>query len=328
MNSINSIVHTALLFLFLAAITGCESLPPPAPPPSEGLSALRAAVRCRMLDVRTIELLGSLASEQGGNKLALELTGVINDAERDGVDFTRVSNTLDQAVAYNFLLSRPDNLDLAKLLRPRIAQLLDCETASLAAKAAAATGGDKQKRELELRVLAGLTVTVKPEDLPEPFDLTAPRLALLHTALKNRPETGDAEPDSGLIEKVRVRIGGGDLVGLYFAEMLFSMPRRVELSAIRYPNSDWESAADLANAVAVAFQLEADLAKLSAAKQAWDRHPDPATRLDWQLAYFKLLADMGGVDAPPTGKNAPFDFTPDPIFNERLLELIGERAIR
>ena len=119
------------------------------------LREMLAAARRNMLEIQTIESLQELAGEHVGNARLLQIPGFI-DEQRTSVrsyeaDRDPRLKLLDDAIAYNDLLSLPAGVDMTEHRRKRAGELLDYQIAALASRLAASRARLKLAPEEEER---------------------------------------------------------------------------------------------------------------------------------------------------------------------------------
>lgn len=305
------------------------------------LREMLAAARRNMLEIQTIESLQELAGEHVGNARLLQIPGFI-DEQRISVrsyeaDRDPRLKLLDDAIAYNDLLSLPAGVDMTEHRRKRAGELLDYQIAALASRLAAsrarlklAPEEEERRREeklaLELRVLTGLSAEeiaefsgaslATPAAPPEQAD------PLYITASERRSESAGFRLAPSTVRALRRLYRDDDAAEAMLAEALYRLPRRLAGHSLQETEGYAMYAIHLANALGAAFEIDLDLKHL---RDAWKQvrhaglkqelHPGEKksalelidATLAWRLAWYRLLTDLA---LPPAGKLPP---PPEPV---------------
>lgn len=305
------------------------------------LREMLAAARRNMLEIQTIESLQELAGEHVGNARLLQIPGFI-DEQRTSVrsyeaDRDPRLKLLDDAIAYNDLLSLSAGSDMAEHRRKRAGELLDYQIAALASRLAAIRARQKlspeeegKRREeelaLELRVLTGLsseeinefsgTSLATPAAPPEQAD------PLYITASERRSESAGFRLAPSTVHALRRLYRDDAAAEAMLAEALYRLPRRLAGHSLQETKGYAMYAIHLANALGAAFEIDLDLKHL---RDAWKRirharlrqelHPGERksalelidATLAWRLAWYRLLTDLA---VSPAGELPP---PPEPV---------------
>ena len=321
---------------------------------SNNLHNLQRAARENFLEIQAVESLQQLAGEHVDNQLLLRLPEAVAAAREErfpaSSEHDNRAQILDAAIAYNYLLTQERNAELLELRIPRDAELLDCTIATLWSKLAAVneeiellglTPERKQRAEelkLELRVYTGLREnelrSFTFDSLPEPARLHRDLAELQKRAVRQRSESHGARYSPQLNAKCKLFFEYDRATPLFVAEGLLRLPRRLEERSIADAEFRAEPIARLGSAVGAATEIEIDLANLERSYELWrlaklkrELHPDNpeeqsaeiAARLNWRIAYFRLLADMGTDDRMPP---PDFEPEPDPVQEDLLFSLL------
>ena len=320
----------------------------------DGLRELQRAARKNFQEIQAVESLQLLANEHVDNQLLLRLPEAVTAAREERFNTSPELDSrltlLDAAIAYNHLLTQERNAELLEIRMPRAAELLDYTIATLWSKLAAVseeiellglTPERKQRAEelkLELRVYTGLNEeklqTFTFDSLPEPGQLHRELAELQKRAVRQRSESAGARYSPQLNAKCKLFFEYDRATPLFVAEGLLRLPRRLEERSIADPEFRSEPVARLASALGVATEIEIDLANLERSYELWrlaklkrELHPDNpeeqsaeiAARLNWRIAYFRLLADLGTDDRMPP---PDFEPEPDPVQEDLLFSLL------
>ena len=218
------------------------------PPPTEEkqyyrLEDLFSAARRNMLEIQTIESLQELAGEHVGNARLLQIPGLIDewrttvqnfDADRD----PRL-RLLDDAIAYNDLITIPSGVDMVEHRRIRAGELLRYRVAALASRLVAArerlklAPDDAERRRaeelaLELRILTGLPADEIAEfnknALADPVAPPSNPDFLYTVASERRSETAGFRLSAATVHRLRSRYG--DDAAAEAMLMMFSLRSR------------------------------------------------------------------------------------------------------
>lgn len=306
------------------------------PPPPRAVFPLAQALRearYNLLEIQTVESLQELAGEHVENRKLLLLPDIISSLRStlaqywpDGDPRLRY---LDDAIAYNYLLSLPDNADMARARNSRAGQLLDYSQLALWSRLAAVREAieledearlpDLRREEnsllMELRLATGLpTAELEKIDfstLAEVRPVAAEPAALQRYAAMNRSESAGTSFSASFPELVRKLYRFDRAAELLLAESLFRLPRKLDGLRLNDPAADLRGIAALACAVGAAFEVELDWRSLNRAYDEYRLHSlaaevDPANRtarikanearLAWRLAWYRLLTDLGVPD--------------------------------
>ena len=317
------------------------------------------AARRNLLEIRIIDSLQNLAGEYAENRLLLEIPSLAADPEQK--DFFSSNDIrlriLDDAIAYNHLLSIGNKEKMVEERRQRSAELLDFDIAARVTELTAARellelaeeqseGNALRNRieelELELRVDTGLSseelARFDSSSLAAVCPIAVPAEHLHAWAAIHRSEAGHVPLPAGFITEFR-RKGAFYRNGEFqIAEFLLRLPRRLALEELEGTSADIRGTAALANAAAVASQIDLDLTALQRAGEAWNL-ADLKLRLDsadrsaarrkiealreWRIAWYRLLIDLGGLQMTEELPDfpAPIDCGPTPA-SETLFRLL------
>ncbi len=319
------------------------------PPPTEEkqyyrLEDLFSAARRNMLEIQTIESLQELAGEHVGNARLLQIPGLIDewrttvqnfDADRD----PRL-RLLDDAIAYNDLITIPSGVDMVEHRRIRAGELLRYRVAALASRLVAArerlklVPDDAERRRaeelaLELRILTGLPADEIAEfnknALADPVAPPSNPDFLYTVASERRSETAGFRLSAATVHRLRSRYGDDAAAEAMLAEALYRLPRRLAGHSLQEKDGFAMYAVHQANALGCAFEVDLDRRHLAA---AWNRvhhaklklelHPGDReaalelvdATLSWRLAWYRLLTDLaipltGKLPAPSTPVTEP-----------------------
>ncbi len=314
----------------------------PAPPqPAEEkqdyrLEDLFAAARRNMLEIKTIESLQELAGEHVGNDRLLQIPGRIDEwrttERRFDADRDPRLKLLDDAIAYNDLLSLPPGADMVEHRRKRVAELLRYQVAALASRLVAARerlkllpdAGEKRREEalaLELRILTGLPAeeigALGSDALADPAAPPENPDVLCTTASERRSETAGIRLAPRTVHDLRRLYRDDAAAEAMLAEALYRLPRRLAGHSLKEKEGFALYAVHLANALGCAFEVALDCRHLTAAwnrvrhaKRKVELQPGDRERalelidatLAWRLAWYRLLTDLA---LPLTGKLPP-----------------------
>ena len=345
-----------------APVPGPEvELPPPPRMVFPLAQALREA-RYNLLEIQTVESLQELAGEHVENRKLLLLPDIISSLRSTPAQYWPDGDPrlryLDDAIAYNYLLSLPDNADMARARNIRAGQLLDYSQLALWSRLAAVREAigledearlpDLRREEnsllMELRLATGLpTAELEKIDfstLAEVRPVAAEPAALQRYAAMNRSESAGTSFSASFPELVRKLYRFDRAAELLLAESLFRLPRKLDGLRLNDPAADLRGVAALACAAGAAFEVELDWRSLNRAYDEYRLHSlaaevDPANRsarlkanearLAWRLAWYRLLTDLGVPDitgALPEHFPAPGGETKR---ESRLLELLDRQ---
>ena len=358
---------SGILLLLLLPAAGCRHAVPAASASgaagtgaqvSSALSlneALRLSL-ANQVDAETVASLGKIAGEHINNSTLLRLPEICEESRAGTTRPPEVRlKLLDDAIAYNFVLSAPPGSDLEEERRPRVGQLLAFEGASDWAKLAAAREKialsgpncppllfqEEGDLRLELRMATGLTsdaiAQFSFDTLAKPRLLVCDLEELQRRAVRNRSESRLAGFSDRLPERVRQLPGmeGAEIPRL--AELLYRLPRHLAELQLVDPNRDNRKLAAQGSAVGIAFEVELSLNRL---RSAWDRfdlaqrkaglNPESIAskltladaRRDWRLAYYRLLTDLGVSDL-----TAPFKETDSANEAKKLPQKDGDALL-
>lgn len=300
------------------------------------LEDLFAAARRNMLEIKTIESLQELAGEHVGNDRLLQIPGLIDEwrttVRKFDTDRDPRLKLLDDAIAYNDLISLPPGADMVEHRRERAAELLRYQVAALASRLVAARerlqllpDAEEKRREeelaLELRILTGLpaeeigelsgSALADPAAPPENPDF------LYTTASERRSETAGIRLAPRTVHDLRRLYRDDAAAEAMLAEALYRLPRRLAGHSLKEKEGFALYTVHLANALGCAFEVALDCRHLTAAwkrvrhaKLKLELHPgDRKTSLElidatlaWRLAWYRLLTDLA---LPLTGKLPP-----------------------
>lgn len=308
------------------------------------LEDLFAAARRNMLEIQTIESLQELAGEHVGNARLLQIPGLIDEwrttVRNFDIDRDPRLKLLDDAIAYNDLLTLPPETDMVEHRRIRAGELLRYRVAALASRLVAArerlgiAPDDAEKRRaeelaLELRILTGLPAEEIDElDSRALADPVAPpeKPELLYSAAsERRSETAGFRLPARAVHTLRRLYRDDAAAEAMLAEALYRLPRRLAGHSMQEKEGFAMYTVHLANALGCAFEVDLDRRHLAA---AWNRvhhaklklelHPGDReaalelvdATLSWRLAWYRLLTDLaipltGKLPAPSTPVTEP-----------------------
>ncbi len=320
------------------------------------LKQLQLAARKNFLEIQAADSLQLLAGEYVGNQLLLRIpdaaAGVRGGRKAVSPELDLQLPLLEASVSYCYLLTQERNAELLELRLPRSAELLDRTVALLWSKLAAVSeeigllGETPERRRLaeeyqmELRVYTGLRAEeiarCRFDTLPYPQPQIGELSDLQKRAVRQRSESKGALYSPELSRKCKEFFRYDRATPLLIAEGLLRLPRRIEEYRIAHPHFDGIQAARLGAALGVAAGIELDFDYLGRAYENWriaklkleltpqDKDAQLAeisARLDWRIAYFCFLADLGSGDRmpPATGSAA------DSELETELLKLLGAK---
>ena len=319
------------------------------PPPTEEkqyyrLEDLFSAARRNMLEIQTIESLQELAGEHVGNARLLQIPGLIDEwrttVQNFAADRDPRLRLLDDAIAYNDLITIPSGVDMVEHRRIRAGELLPYRAPARASRMVAArerlklAPDDAERRRaeelaLELRILTGLPADEIAEfnknALADPVAPPSNPDFLYTVASERRSETAGFRLSAATVHRLRSRYGDDAAAEAMLAAAVFRLPRRLAGHSLQEKDGFAMYAVHQANALGCAFEVDLDRRHLAA---AWNRvqhaklklelHPGDReaalelvdATLSWRLAWYRLLTDLaipltGKLPAPSTPVTEP-----------------------
>lgn len=315
--------------------------------------------RANLQETQTVDSLQDLAGEHVENRKLLLLPDLISSLPAN-LTLYRPDNDprlryLDEAIGYNYLLNLPNHTDLVKARTPRIGQLLDFAQMALWAQLAAVREALKvaessqlarlQTEEnailMELRLALGMSNAelekVDYSSLAQVRPVTAKLTDLQNYAIGQRSESSGAPFSTGCLAKVHQLYGDRGAVELRLAESLFRLPRRLEILRLNEEKVNSAKIASLANAIGVALEIELDWQRLNQyfteyqAIESGNNSSNRAeslkliqARLAWQLAWYRLLTDLGVPILTETLQGKASAPPADAECESRLLQLLKQ----
>jgi len=279
--------------------------------------------------IRTLESLQNLAAEHVSNKTLLQLPGYLDNPPAPApIEHNIELNLLEFAIAYNYLMTIRTDSDLQTYHQGRISQLIRYETAVLFAKISAGRlvpQLNDQDYYLELKVLTGISQTQLESidfNCPlEPFAITQSTLLLQQAAMKNREESKIVLPQK-FIDDFHVLFRNSPATSFLLSEQMLRLPKKLVIKDVA--NGDFYT--NLTIATAISLEIEIDLQYLDQACQQYltlkrQLANDPANakisemlvrqKLNWQIAYFRLLCDLNCDELPAANIAQPDLLTED-----------------
>lgn len=315
--------------------------------------------RANLQETQTVDSLQDLAGEHVENRKLLLLPDLISSLPAN-LTLYRPDNDprlryLDEAIGYNYLLNLPNHTDLVKARTPRIGQLLDFAQMALWTRLAAVREELKVEESsqlarlqteenailMELRLALGMSNAelekVDYSSLAQVRPVTAKLTDLQNYAIGQRSESSGAPFSTGCLAKVHQLYGDRGAVELRLAESLFRLPRRLEILRLNEEKVNSAKIASLANAIGVALEIELDWQRLNQyfteyqAIESGNNSSNRAeslkliqARLAWQLAWYRLLTDLGVPILTETLQGKASAPPADAECESRLLQLLKQ----
>jgi len=218
--------------------------------------------------------------------------------------------------------------DLQTYHQGRITQLIRYEVAVLFAKISAGKiipQLNDQDYYLELKVLTGISQaqleSIDFDCPPEPFAITQSILFLQQTAMKNREESKIVLPQK-FVDDFHVFFRNSPSTVFLLTEQMLRLPKKLVIKDVA--NGDFYT--NLTIAAAISLEVEIDLQYLDQACQQYmtlkrQLANEPANdkihealirqKLNWQIAYYRLLCDLNCDELPAAGIAQPDLLTDD-----------------